>query len=288
MKIKVLVLGKSGMLGSMVYKYLKDNSDFEVKGTERDIFDAEKFIHKPDKYVIVKNYDYIINCIGIIKPYCNDDDLDGVRRAIKVNAMFPHVLANYVKDDNTKVIQIATDCVYSGKEGNYKEDIPHDALDVYGKTKSLGEVFDEKHFLNVRCSIIGPELKGKLSLLEWFLNQEKGTELKGFTHHKWNGVTTLQFSKLCEKIIEKDLFNKLVEVSTLHHFIPNTTVDKYELLNIFQDVFVTDYQIEAVDDIGSPIDRSIDTNYKLLATIYPAQDMKSAIEELDQYLKSNK
>ena len=100
------------------------------------------------------------------------------------------------------MIQIATDCVYSGKTGGYNEDSLHDALDAYGKTKSLGEVRSST-FLNIRSSIIGPEINHKVLLLEWFLKQPKGAVLNGFSNHLWNGVTTLQFAELCLTIIKK-------------------------------------------------------------------------------------
>jgi len=110
----------------------------------------------------------------------------------------PHALAQATAKvlPMAKVLQIATDCVYSGKTGNYDEAAKHDALDVYGKTKSLGEV-NARHVLNIRCSIIGPELKGRLSLLEWFLSQPTGARVNGYAHHQWNGITTLQFAELC-------------------------------------------------------------------------------------------
>src|SRR6188768_1202155 len=192
---RVIVLGATGMLGSMVCSYLKRNSDFEVVGTTRGTFDARKFVAGETQKEELRA-DTIINCIGVIKPFCKDTDRQGVIHAIEVNALFPHRLAAEAKRVGARVIQIATDCVYSGAKGDYIETDAHDALDVYGKSKSLGEVFDGS-LLNIRCSIIGPELKSKSSLLEWCLSNRDGATLSGFAHHRWNGVTTLQFAQLC-------------------------------------------------------------------------------------------
>jgi dTDP-4-dehydrorhamnose reductase len=291
-KKKILVLGSSGMLGYMVYDYLKKNSEFEVNGSVRSKakiskikFDAEEFVDEVDQKVDFSKYDYIVNCIGIIKPFCQDNDPEGVVRAIKVNALFPHKLSKALVGTKVKVIQIATDCVYSGQKGGSVESDKHDPLDVYGKTKSLGEVFAHNNFLNIRCSIIGPEDGTSKSLLEWFLHQKKGSQLQGFEHHKWNGVTTLQFAKLCEAIIQEHRFDVLRQTNHVHHFVPNSLVSKYELLNIFNEVFEKNYKIKKVDDIGPAVDRSLGSNFSDLQKLFKKTSMKEAIQELRSYLR---
>ena len=286
-KQKIIVLGKGGMLGLMVYDYLKRNNDFEVIGTERKLndtvnFDVIDFNNNSKNFDFLKDADFIINCIGIIKPHCKDDDAVGVVNAIQINALFPHKLANFLEGSKTKVIQIATDCVYSGSKGKYLENSLHDALDVYGKTKSLGEVISN-NLLNIRCSIIGPEYKNKLSLLEWFLNQDKDCELNGYDNHLWNGVTTLQYAKLCEKIILEDIFDDLIKTSHVLHFLPNKTVTKYELLNIFNEVFKKNHIINSTQ-APVAIDRTLDSNFKVFDEIYPKMEMKAALTELSNYM----
>jgi len=207
---KILVLGANGMLGSMVYFYFKNYTNFNVSGTynknkihsKLKKFNAVSFIEgKKNHLKIVKNYDYIINCIGLIKP----DTINNTEKAILINSLFPHYLAKKVSRD-TKIIQINTDCVYSGIQNqSYNENSLHDALDVYGKTKSLGEVL-EKNVINIRTSIIGPEpTKFHKSLFEWFKN-EKG-KINGFVNHTWNGVSTYSFSRIVEFIIKKNFFH---------------------------------------------------------------------------------
>jgi dTDP-4-dehydrorhamnose reductase len=209
--MKVLILGSTGMLGSMVSDYLSAK-DLDITKPLRGDLEKTNF----------DRYDYIINCIGIIKQKLND-----TKDAIVVNSIFPYTISEVAPE--AKIIQIATDCVYSGKDvGYYKENDEHNAIDVYGKTKSLGEV-DARNFYNIRTSIIGPD-KSNVSLLEWFLSR-KGI-VKGYCRHYWNGVTTLHFAKLCYAIIDNDR-----KLPNLLHFVPKDIVSKYELLKIFADKF---------------------------------------------------
>jgi dTDP-4-dehydrorhamnose reductase len=109
---------------------------------------------------------YVINCIGIIKPYINDSDTQQTETAFEINGAFPNRLQAWATKRGAKVIQIATDCVFSGSKGKYLESNKHDALDVYGKSKSLGEAKGGS-MMHLRVSIIGPEVDRNSSLLEW-------------------------------------------------------------------------------------------------------------------------
>lgn len=225
---RIAIIGSTGMLGSMMAKVMP-----EALTISREALDAES-----PKYDWYKEGDWVLNAAGKIKPYCDD-----VPSAIKVNALFPHTLP-------TKTIQIATDCVYSGKKGKYTESDPHDALDAYGKTKSLGEA---PHIYNLRCSIIGPEEKTHTSLLDWFLAQ---TEANGFTNHLWNGITTYHFSKICQGAIREG-----IALPHLQHIVPADKVTKAELLRIIAKAYKKDIK---VTDVEAPeaVDRTLDTNNK--------------------------
>ncbi|MFW5872809.1 MAG: sugar nucleotide-binding protein, partial [bacterium] len=220
-----------------------------------------------------------------IKPWCKDDDPEGIYKAIEINARFPYLLSQYTNRYNThtKIIQIATDCVFDGVKGNYSEKDPHNALDVYGKTKSLGEVIAD-NFLNIRCSIIGPELKNKTSLMEWFLSHKDGDKIFGFTHHWWNGVTTLQFAQLVEKIIVTDTFHNLRTENAVFHHIENMMVNKYELLRIFNKVFERKIMIQPTDSVSQPVDRTLRTIFAEKQLI----SMEKAIKNLRDYIKESK
>jgi dTDP-4-dehydrorhamnose reductase len=237
--MKVAVLGTTGMLGNMVTPVFEKAGVDIVKLSRSS--DGQKF-DATDKNVYgllrhdLRGCDWAINCIGTIKPNINANDIDSVHNALKVNAMFPHHLAKAAEDTGTQVIQIATDCVYTGSVGNYIEDSLHNATDVYGKTKSLGEV-RSRNMHHLRCSIIGPEPNHPSSLFEWFIKSED--TINGYTNHLWNGITTVQFAKICLGII-----NNNVSLDYMQHIYPLDTASKYELLKIFR--YVTNKDINII------------------------------------------
>ena len=196
-------------------------------------------------------------------------------------------MAKFYSGSLTKIIQIATDCVFSGRIGNYNEDSIHDPVDVYGMTKSLGEVFTG-NFLNIRCSIIGPELKNNLGLLGWFLTQKNGSELKGFINHKWNGVTTLQFAQLVLKIIHENIFHELIRINYTHHFIPNNAVTKFELLELFAKIFNKKIIILPTSTSIPSVDRTLSTKYDILSSLIKKSDLEFELRELKEYTEESK
>lgn len=263
-KIKLLILGANGMLGSMVYFYFSHIKSFRVTGTynkkkikkEFINFNVEKFILNNSKYSnFFKSYDYIINCIGLIKP----DTINNTLNTIKINSIFPFQLESCVKK-STKIFQINTDCVFSGinKKQNqyYFEDSLHDPLDVYGKTKSLGEINSNK-IINIRTSIIGPEPYYSKSLMEWFFKEKK--PISGFIDHNWNGVTTLTFAKIIEVMIR----NKFFQINNFNISFVNK-ISKYELLIKMNKIFLNSKQSIIRTKTGNPINRVLNSNYKKL------------------------
>ena len=251
---KTVILGKTGMLGSEVEKVFRE-SGLKIITPERNILDAQNCTIE-NILDVINGADYIINCIGIIKPYIHKDNLNEIQRAIEVNGLFPYKLALAAQKAEMRVIQIATDCVFDGIKGGYKEDDKHNASDVYCKTKSLGEIKAD-NFLNLRCSVIGREQKSYLSLLEWFLNQPKGAKVKGFKNHLWNGITTNIFAKICRGIVLNSAF-----MPGLQHIVPSDVVSKAEMLHIFAKVFKRDDM--QIEDINSEtgINRILSTNNK--------------------------
>ncbi len=269
-KPKVAILGSTGMLGAMTLESFARSGEFDLIATYRDAKEAAPFIKKyssvnfreldaetAGQAEIAKAIDgaaWVVNAIGVIKPYIHDDNAQEVERATLINALFPHSLGKAAAKKSAKVLQIATDCVYSGIKGSYTEEDLHDALDVYGKTKSLGEAYLGNMY-HLRCSIIGPELKAHLSLMDWFLSQPKGASLNGFTNHQWNGVTTLHFARICQGIIKQD-----IELSHIQHVIPGNRIHKANLLKSFAKEFGrADIVINSVE-APKIIDRTLATN----------------------------
>ncbi|HEY7500999.1 MAG TPA: sugar nucleotide-binding protein [Vicinamibacterales bacterium] len=268
-KRKVLVLGGSGMLGSMVVDALSRDPSFAITATVRSpdlerrlsgiypSVDWRRFAPPSDEVDgLFDGQNWAVNAIGITKPLIRDDRADEIERAVEINARLPHTLARAAARAGVRIIQIATDCVFSGTKGAYTEADAHDALDVYGKTKSLGETFhDNVHHL--RCSIIGPEPKDFKFLIEWFRRQPAAAKLKGFANHRWNGVTTLQFAKLCGGIVRDG-----VALGHLVHVIPTGTLSKAEMLHEFASAYGrADISIDTVD-APTVIDRTLATNQR--------------------------
>jgi len=216
--MKIAVLGATGMLGSMLVRYLGKNFSVETPRLDAASFDT-------NLVTALKDYQWVINAIGKIPQCCKDNS-----QFWKVNAGFPFRLAKVAETLNTNVIQIATDCIYDGKRGDYTEADVASPRDIYGRSKLEGEIVsDNMH--HIRCSIVGPETHGK-SLLGWFLNQPKGAEINGYVNHLWNGVTTLHFAKICEGIIVYNL-----PLPHIQHLVPGDCVSKFELLELFAKYF---------------------------------------------------
>ena len=270
----ILIIGGLGMLGSQVLKEFT-KTKYKLYATYRNKTDLDKFKREGNKKKLkvvfhkfdIKNYkkknlekiiykkDFVINCAGVIKPYIDEGDFKSVENAIQINSIFPHYLNSIAKKFNIKVYQIATDCVFTGLKGNYTENDNHDATDVYGKTKSLGEVMSP-NFFNLRCSIIGHELKNNKSLIEWFKNSKKGSILKGFNDHLWNGITTNAFAKIVRSIIDNN-----IQIPNNLHIIPKDKVTKYELLKFFKKFFKRDDLTIIKTKSSQTVTRTLKTNH---------------------------
>lgn len=263
----ILILGSGGMLGYAAANYFS-NKGYNVKSLSRKEFDAVK----SDVNILasdIENADILINCIGVIKqviekytPY----------EVIKTNGILPRNLAKLCKAAGTAMIQITTDCAYSGKTGSYNENDMLDAEDLYGVSKAAGETSE---CMTLRTSIIGPERETSRSLLGWAFSQ-KGKTVNGFTNHKWNGVTTLQFSKLVEKI----MLGGFYEQGIFHLHSPDT-MTKYEMLGMFNEIFSLNLKINPVEALEF-CDRSLSSVYPLSSRI-STMPIKEQVKELKDF-----
>ena len=275
MSNKILILGASGMLGWQITdKLLKvgekltltvSNSNSEKKLRNKvnknlkiikiDFLKEKKVLKK-----IITKHNIIINCIGLIKPYINDKSQQDIKKALTLNSLLPDYINDVIKNSNIKVYQIATDCVFSGKDKNYLENSKHDCDDVYGKTKSLGEI-NSKNYFNLRCSIIGEEIKNYKSLISWFISNKNGASLNGFVNHEWNGLTTNAFAEVIKTLITSN-----IKIPNLIHLIPKNKISKYKLLNMLNFKYQTNFKINKFKSNIS-INRTLNTNYKKINQI---------------------
>jgi dTDP-4-dehydrorhamnose reductase len=266
--MKIYIFGYKGMLGRYVYTHLNSMVNIDVVGVSRDELDATAFNETQLRAALfhkgIKRNDIIINCVGTIKPQV---DKLGIITAIKVNSLFPHYLSNVCEKEGYKMIHITTDCVFSGMDGPYGENKPHDSTDVYGKTKSLGE---PENCTIIRTSIIGEEIGQSRSLLEWVKSMNNKT-INGYTNHKWNGLTCFQIAKIFKNIIVNDKY----WMGVRHIFSPNV-MTKFELVSAIADIY--DLHID-VTPTESPTkcDRSLTTIYN--DAIFEIPDIESQIRE---------
>lgn len=276
MVVKCLVLGGEGMLGHMVVSYLKSLLDFETYSTSRNqdsteniYFDAYRDIKKIEDILGEIKPNLVINCIGIVNSLVKEDNKDFVAF---LNSYFPQKLANLCKINNSKLIHISSDCVFSGKEGSYSEESNYSPLDFYGVTKAVGEINDN-HNLTIRTSIIGPEIKNpKTGLMEWFLG-ENGKTVKGFTKVIWSGLTTLELAK---KIVEMYKNNVVGLIN-----IVSKPINKYDLLELIKEIYGLKINILPEDKIIS--DRSMISIRKEIKYNVPSH--KEMLNELKHWKK---
>ena len=258
------------MLGSMIVDVLSRSPELVVTATVREEtlrqsarrlipsivwqrLDAAE-VDSPTDLAVLDGHDWVVNCIGITKPLIRDDRRDEVERAVRINSLLPHMVAARAQALGARVIQIATDCVYSGREGSYREGDAHDPLDVYGKSKSLGEV-RQAGVHHLRCSIVGPEPKEYKFLLEWFRRQPRGAQVSGYVNHRWNGVTTLGFAKLCLGVITSNL-----DLPCVQHVVPSGAASKAEMLQAFARAFHREDITVRPLNAEETVDRTLNTD----------------------------
>jgi dTDP-4-dehydrorhamnose reductase len=254
--MKVLILGGSGMLGHKLSQVLAER--FDTLATVRGSFavgvyyprrivcgvSAEDF-ETVEKALIANEPDVVVNCIGIVK---QDEAAKDRYQSIAINSLFPHQLARACGARDIRLIHLSTDCVFSGRRGNYKEDDVSDAEDIYGRTKWLGEL-DYDHSLTIRTSMIGRELRGSHGLIEWFLSQ-RGKRVRGFKRAIFSGFTTVALSETIGNIIANgDQLHGVWHVAA-------EPINKFELLSLVKQAFQMDIEIEP--DESFVCDRSLD------------------------------
>ena len=218
--MSILLLGSSGMLGSMI-RYVGLRDDRDITCVTRDIFDA-----LTDNIIMIDRYiqtaSFVINCIGAIpqKKYTDDE-------YVKLNTEFPLKLAELCKHQNKPLIHVSTNCVFSGRIPFQTEtDLP-DASDLYGISKAQGE---PKHAMVLRCSIIGIERSSASGLVEWFLHSTRS--VFGYIDSLWNGVTTLELARIIFEIIDNRIYHEGIV-----HIASEPVLSKYELLCMVRDIW---------------------------------------------------
>lgn len=270
--MKILVLGASGMLGHTVMSVFAKDTRYEAFGSVRSERVKKHFasdlgerliagidIEKTDSLVALIDKvrpAAVINCVGLIKQLA---EANNPISALCINALFPHRLARLCMLANARLVHISTDCVFSGRKGSYTETDEPDALDLYGRSKLLGEV-NYPHAVTLRTSIIGEELSEKHGLVGWFLAQK--TEIKGYTKAIFSGLPTCELGSLI-----RDFVLPRNNLCGLYH-VASAPISKYNLLQLINEEY--NKRLRIIPDDTLQIDRSLNAARFREATGYSA------------------
>lgn len=253
--LAVLVLGRSGMLGSTVLHRLRSlRADWRIDGTvrgagERLTLEAEAGRPGLADLFRLGRYDYVINCIGVLKNAIDGRSSESVERAIRVNALFPHEVADVAAKHGSKVIHVSTDAVFSGRlQQPYTEASAPDPIDTYGATKVLGESA-APNALNVRCSIVGRDRRQR-GLLEWYL-AARAPSVVGFVDYVWTPLTTVQFADWCRELID-GRFDAVRAGGHVLHLAPNAALSKADFLQFVREEVADGPSIERRSSPAGP------------------------------------
>jgi dTDP-4-dehydrorhamnose reductase len=285
-KQRVLVFGATGMLGSSLFRALSADRSLETFGTIRAADGARYFapelrdalipnVHLEGETGLLSAFsiaqpDVVLNCVGIIKQLPNANDH---LESLAINASLPHRLAKYCSMVGARLVHFSTDCVFSGKVGQYKEDDFPDAYDLYGRTKLLGEV-DYANAVTLRTSIIGHEFTSANSLVDWFLSQSG--EIKGFRKAIFSGLPTIEVARIVrEYVIPTPKLRGLYHLSV-------DPISKYDLLRLVAKFYKIDTVI--IPDDQLIIDRSLNSDRFKMATGFKPKPWPELIKAMhDEY-----
>jgi dTDP-4-dehydrorhamnose reductase len=276
--MKFLVLGCNGMAGHMISLYLKEQGHNVLgfalsKSTLIDSVsgDAQDAVFMKE-LIGMNKFDTIINCIGLLNQSCEEHKA----AAIYLNSYFPHQLAQLTEGTDTQVIHMSTDCVFSGKRGQYTEEDFRDGATFYDRTKALGEIMNDKD-LTMRQSIVGPDInENGIGLLNWFMQQHG--EVTGYTGAMWTGQTTLQLAKTMEAAAQE-------RVHGFYNMVPDTNISKCDLLGLFNK-YIRKGKVTIVPVDKMAADKSLKrTNW---AFNYKIPDYETMVIELADWMRGHK
>lgn len=267
---RIGVLGSTGMLGSALVKVLSSKNHEIIEINRRGVassslneaiaLDAVRVSNRESQQLSYHNFDYLVNAIGLIKQLIREGDAESESLAKSINVKFPKWLNQFSLEHNVPIIQIGTDCVFSGIKGKYSELDKFDPSDLYGRSKADGEGLSPE-LMTIRTSIVGKEVSSNNSLMNWVLCQPTKKEIYGYTNHLWNGVTTLAFSRVVEGVVASNQFAK-----GKVHLVPDDFLTKAELVTTIAQAFQREDLIVTKFETDSGVNRT-------LATIYPERNL---------------
>lgn len=283
---RLLVMGANGMLGNAILRFFSLDRSYEVFGTVRNQNSVHSLQQKAPRATLVSGVDVenldcltrlfaniqpdvIINCIGIVKqlPEANDP-----LTAIPINSLLPHRLARLAQVARARLIHVSTDCVFSGKKGNYVEDDVPDADDLYGRSKLIGEV-NYDNTITLRTSIIGHELIGARSLIDWFLKQSE--DVQGFRNAIFSGLPTVEVARIIHNLVIPD-----PSLHGLFH-VSAKPISKFDLLLLVAKIY--DKKIKIIPENNYVINRSLNSDRFIFATGFEPEPWEELIRRMHAF-----
>ena len=281
----VLILGASGMLGNTLLRYFSKKREFQVFATTRSK-DSLRNLSNKKNYQLISDInaentddlarvfdqvqpDIVMNCVGVVKQL---DTAEDALVSIPLNSLLPHRLASLSAASGSRLIHFSTDCVFSGQKGAYLESDRPDASDLYGRSKLLGEV-DYPNAITLRTSLIGHELNGARSLVNWFLAQEDS--VRGFTKAKFSGLPTVEIARVVEQYVLPH-----PGLQGVYHLSVDP-ITKHNLLSMVKEVYGK--QIEIIPDDSLVIDRSLDSTRFRQATGFAPNPWSELVQSMHNF-----
>ena len=266
------------MAGHTISLYLQEKGH-EVFGVDRNLSRYVKSIIGDTRdtgllrtLITEGKYDSVVNCISILNQFAEQDKA----LATFSNSYLPHFLAEVTCGTDTQIIHISTDCVFSGKRGEYTEaDFP-DGTTFYNRSKALGELEDDKN-ITLRTSTVGPDINPDgIGLMNWFMKQQG--EIVGFTKAIWTGQTSLQLAKTVEAAAKE-------KAHGLYNMVPTSSICKYNLLQLFNHYLRNDsIKITPVEGINA--DKSLKRTRFEFGYLIP--EYEPMIAELTEWIIAHK
>lgn len=285
--MKLIILGSNGLLGNTITKYFLLKKEYKLLGFVRSYNYIKNFNNNYHKnFQVINNIldliqlenkikkfnpDVIINCLGLTNKLKNRK-IDFIQKYILINALFPHQLYQICSKYNIRLIQLSSDCVFSGKKGFYNELDNPDPIDIYGQSKLLGEL-KYHNCLTIRKSVIGHELFSKNGLLEWFINQNEYVE--GYRKAIFSGLTSLELAKIIHNfILPNDDLEGIMHIS-------GKSISKYDLLKEIAGEY--NKRIKIIPNDKIKIDRSLDASNFNELTGYRPKSWSELIKSMHEF-----
>src|SRR5262245_52313763 len=143
---RVLVLGARGMLGQACFDRLRAESSLRVDQIARQGLASPWSIEIPDdihrlwSLLRSERYDLLVNCIAVLRTRSGGDQAASIREMLRINAVFPHDLAEQAAAVGSRLVHISSDALFGGSgRAPYDETSRPAPTDTYAASKWLGE-----------------------------------------------------------------------------------------------------------------------------------------------------